>query len=43
MLLQIQKYEIAVDYRPGKEVLFADALFKAYSKTTYISDMDQEI
>ena len=40
--LRLQKYDIEVKYKPGKELLIADALSRAYSKEE-IKSLSKEI
>ncbi|XP_046601433.1 uncharacterized protein K02A2.6-like [Neodiprion lecontei] len=43
MLVQIQKYDIEIVYRPGKELYIADALSRAYDKNDKFLGWSQEI
>lgn len=43
MLLQIQKYDIEVRYKPGKELYLADALSRAYLKEQCLEELDKEV
>lgn len=44
MMLKIQKYDIEVKYKPGKEMVIADALSRAYlEKSTDEIDEDEEL
>ena len=45
MILQIQKYPLVVTYRPGKELVLADTLSRAYleDQTTDVQDEDVEV
>lgn len=43
MLLQIQKYDIQLIYKPGKQLIIADALSRAYIKEQTSENFDNEI
>lgn len=43
MLLQIRKYDIEVEYRPGKELYIADALSRSYDKDDKFTGWSSEI
>lgn len=43
MLLQIQKFELNVVYRLGKELLLTDALSRSCSNKIYTSGIDEVI
>ncbi|KAK9693116.1 hypothetical protein QE152_g34422 [Popillia japonica] len=43
MLLQIQKYDIDVKYKRGKDLVIADALSRAYINDKQNIDFDNEI
>ena len=44
MMLQLQKYDIDLIYRPGKELILADALSRHYCKENkYHTDLDNEV
>lgn len=43
MLLQLQKYDIELKYKPGKELALSDALSKAYIKKQQISEWEEDI
>lgn len=41
MLVQIQKYDVQIVYRPGKELLIADTLSRAYDKNNKFTGWTQ--
>jgi hypothetical protein len=43
MILQIQKYPLVVTYRPGKELLIADSLLRAYLPDEDGNILDEEL
>lgn len=43
MLLQTQKYDIELKYKPGKQLIIADALSRAYIKDPTSENFDNEI
>ncbi|XP_024876805.1 uncharacterized protein K02A2.6-like, partial [Temnothorax curvispinosus] len=43
MRLQLQKYDIDLRYRPGKELVIADALSRAYVKEHNIAEWEEDI
>ena len=43
MLLQVQKYDIEVCYRPGKQLVIADALSRAYINDKSYDNFDNEL
>ena len=43
MILQIQKYPLVVTYRPGKELLIADTLSRAYLPDEGGNILDEEL
>lgn len=42
MLLTLQRYDIDLKYKPGKELIIADSLSRAYLKETYQEKMELE-
>ena len=43
MILQIQKYPLTVTYRPGKELLIADTLSRAYLPDEKSTALEEEL
>lgn len=43
MMLQLQKYDIDLRYKPGKQLALADALSRAYVKEHKITEWEEDI
>ncbi len=43
MLLQLQRYNFTLVYKPGKETILADTLSRAYIKGTPDSDLEEDL
>lgn len=43
MLLQVQKYDIELQFKPGKQLIIADTLSRAYIEDKEDGDFDNEI
>ena len=43
MMLKLQKYDLTIVYKPGKELLVADTLSRAYLKEEYEDNLDLEM
>ena len=43
MLLQLQRYDVTIKYRPGKEMLLADALSRCHSRASGEIKLDMRV